>query len=101
MSRGIDAAFELLYVVRDTSKFIGLLQLTSVTSDVFPEPLGPSSKMEGSVVRPLARKTNVCRKRGIVRARTMETARPSGDGFSRARTQSFTLTILATTCKLR
>jgi hypothetical protein len=40
--------------------------------------------MEGKVVKPLARKTKKCKKRGIVRTRTMPIASPRGDGLRRA-----------------
>jgi hypothetical protein len=40
--------------------------------------------MDGRVVKPLARKTKKCRKSGMVRTRTMLTAKPRGDGLRRA-----------------
>ena|ERR1700722_2893649 len=59
-------------------------QLTKVRRDVLPDPLGPISKIDGNVVKPLTRKTKKCRKSGIVRTRTMATARPKGEGLRRA-----------------
>jgi hypothetical protein len=61
--------------------------LTKVRSEVFPEPLGPTSRIEGSVVKPLARKTNECRKTGIKSAMITVTAKTNGDGLKRASSQ--------------
>jgi hypothetical protein len=57
--------------------------LTKVRRDVFPEPLGPTKRIEGNVVRPLLRKTTECRKMGMDTAKSIAMARPRGDGFSR------------------
>lgn len=57
---------------------------TRVRRDVFPAPLGPSSRIEGRVVRPLARKTTVWRKMGMVRTRRMPTMRAIGEGLKTA-----------------
>jgi hypothetical protein len=56
--------------------------LTRVRRDVLPEPLGPINRMDGNVMRPLLRKTTEWRKMGIVIARRIAIARPSGEGFS-------------------
>jgi hypothetical protein len=64
------------------------LLLTKVRRDVFPEPLGPIKRMDGSVVRPLLRKTPEWRKTGIVTASRIAIARASGEGFSRACSKS-------------
>lgn len=61
---------------------------TKVKREVFPEPLGPMSKMEGRVVRPLARKTNEWRKMGMVSASNRAMAKAVGDGLIRACTHS-------------
>jgi len=52
-----------------------------VRRDVFPEPLGPTRRIEGRVVRPLFLKTKVWRKIGIVKQRIIAIARGSGDGL--------------------
>jgi hypothetical protein len=61
---------------------------TRVRRDVFPEPLGPTNRIEGSAINPLARKTIVWRKIGIVTTRRIAIANPKGDGFIRACAQS-------------
>ena len=71
------------------------VQLTKVKRDVFPAPLGPIKRMDGRVVRPLARKINVWRRNGIVRARIIAITRPSGDGLIRATAQSFAVDMVA------
>jgi hypothetical protein len=66
---------------------------TRVRRDVFPEPLGPIRRMEGNVVRPLARKTTVWRKMGIDKARIIAIASPNGEGLSKACAQSLIVDI--------
>jgi len=61
---------------------------TRVRREVFPEPLGPSKSIEGRVVRPLARKTNECRKRGRVSTRRVARMSAKGDGLKKASPQS-------------
>jgi hypothetical protein len=61
-----------------------VLQHTSVSRDVLPEPLGPIKRIEGNVVRPLARKTTAWRNKGIDKTRMTAIARPRGDGLRRA-----------------
>jgi hypothetical protein len=68
--------------------------LTRVRSEVLPEPLGPMSRMEGSVVKPLARKTKEWRKMGINRVIITVIARTNGEGLKRASTQLETILLL-------
>ena len=55
---------------------------TRVTRAVLPDPLGPTNKMEGNVVSPADLKTTVCKKMGIVTARSIAIRRAVGVGFS-------------------
>jgi hypothetical protein len=61
---------------------------TRVRRVVFPEPLGPRSSIEGRVVRPLARKTNECRKRGMLSTSRIAIKSATGDGLKKASPQS-------------
>jgi hypothetical protein len=61
---------------------------TRVRRAVFPEPLGPRSSIEGRVVRPLARKTNECRKRGMLSTSRVAIRSATGDGLNKASPQS-------------
>jgi hypothetical protein len=65
-----------------------LAELTRVRKEVFPEPLGPISSIEGKVTRPDARNTTEWRKSGIEMARRMAIIRPRGEGLRRACAQS-------------
>lgn len=56
-------------------------ELTRVNSEVFPEPLGPRSSIEGRVVRPLARNTTECRKRGMLSTSRTAIMSATGDGL--------------------
>jgi len=66
----------------------GVPRSNSVRRDVLPEPLGPSRRMEGNVVSPLALKTTVWRKIGIVKTSRSAMMRPTGDGLIKACAQS-------------
>jgi hypothetical protein len=70
------------------------VSLTRVRRDVFPEPLGPIKSIDGKVVSPLARNTTLWRKIGVNTARKIAIASPSGDGLSRACTQSLMVDIV-------
>lgn len=70
-------------------------ELTRVRREVFPEPLGPINRMEGSVVRPDARNTTEWRKRGIEIASRIAMANPRGDGLRRVSAQALMPSIIA------
>lgn len=55
--------------------------LTRVKSAVFPEPLGPINKIDGKLVKPVARNTTECRNIGIERTRRIVMIKPNGEGF--------------------
>jgi len=75
--------------------------ITRVRRDVFPEPLGPIKRIEGKVVRPLARKTTVWRKTGIDRTRRIAIARPNGEGLRKACAHSLAVDIFRCVCRSR
>lgn len=60
---------------------------TRVIRDVFPDPLGPISRIDGKAVKLLELKIKKCKKSGIVRTRTTAMPSPSGDGLRRACTK--------------
>lgn len=73
---------------------IGIKYYTSVSSEVFPEPLGPIRSIDGKVVSPLALKTTEWRKIGIERTSRSAMTSPIGEGLNIECTKSEIVDIL-------
>lgn len=76
------AAFELHMIIWLHEGYLTgrKMGLTSVSNEVFPEPLGPMSKKEGKVVADIDRYMTRCRNSGTESTRSAVIAMTNGEG---------------------